>query len=276
MLDTTFEKLGLKREHSDVYLALLQGGIMPVGKLAKGLKFPRTTIYGLLDDLAKAGLVLQNEQNNVKLWQAIAPEGIKTIIKERINDLENTRSGFESMLESLKKSQKTDFVSPKFHYYEGADEMQLMFRDVLLYNDLQTEACWPIQDMLKVMGEEFLNEFNKKRVKSNIALRVVWPRDKTVDVAEDVFLAPGKEVLRQTRLAPKEMDFSMGYWAYADKVMFLSSRAENFGFIVESRELRQLIKTQFEILWNVSEELKVDPQLARNFAKEVGERYGEE
>ena len=102
--------------------------------------------------------------------------------------------------------------------------------------------------MLKVMGGEFLNEFNKKRVKSNIALRVVWPRDKTVDVAKDVFLAPGKEVLRQTRLAPKEMDFSMGYWAYADKVMFLSSRAENFGFIVESRELRQLIKTQFEIV----------------------------
>ena len=164
MLDTTFEKLGLKREHSDVYLALLQGGIMPVGKLAKGLKFPRTTIYGLLDDLAKTGLVLQNEQNNVKLWQAIAPEGIKTIINERINELESTRSGFESMLESLKKSQKTDFVSPKFHYFEGADEMQIMFRDVLLYNDLQTEACWPIQDMLKVMGEEFLNEFNKKRI----------------------------------------------------------------------------------------------------------------
>jgi len=80
MLDTIFEKIGLKREHSDLYLALLESGIMPAGKLAKHLNVPRSTVYGLLDDLAQEGLVLQNEKNNVKLWQAVNPETIKTII----------------------------------------------------------------------------------------------------------------------------------------------------------------------------------------------------
>lgn len=246
---------------------------MPAGKLAKKLDIPRSTIYGLLEDLAKGGLVLQNEQNNVKLWQAVAPETIKTIINEQINGLENTRTGLESILESLKKSQKTDFMSPKFHYFEGADEMQVMLRDVLLYNDLETELCWPVKDITRVLGEEFLHDFNIKRIKSNISIKVIWPMDKTGDIAKDTFLAPGKEVKREVKIAPEGVDFSMGYWAYGNKVMFMSSKSENFGFIVESRELRQLMKTQFEVLWNISVPLQSNPEATKKFLEQVGEVY---
>jgi len=225
MLDTIFVNFGLKREHSDAYLALLENGIMPAGNLVKHLNIPRTTLYGLLNDLAQNGLVLQSEKNNIKLWQAVAPEIIKTILNDKINALENTRTGFESMLESLKKSQKMDFVSPKFHYYEGVEEMKMMLKDVLLYNDLKTELCWPVKDIIKIVGEEFLNEFNKKRIRGNVYIKVIWPLDKSGDIEKDIFLAPGKEVKREVRIAPDGIDFSMGYWAYGNKVMFMSSKA---------------------------------------------------
>jgi len=115
-----------------------------------------------------------------------------------------------------------------------------------------------------------INEFNKKRVRNNISIRVIWPLDKSVDVKNDIFLAPGKEVKREVRIAPEGIDFSMGYWAYGSKVMFMSSRLENFGFIVESRELRQLIKTQFEVLWNISQPIKVSPDIAKTFFNQIG------
>ena len=271
MLDSIFEKFGLKREHSDVYVGLLEGGLMPAGKLAKQLNAPRSTIYGLLEDLAKAGLVLQNEKNNVKLWQATDPETIKTLLNEKINSLENTKASFDGMLEKLKASQKTDFLSPKFHYFEGADEMRAMLKDVLLYDNLETQLCWPVKDVMKIVGEDFLFELNVKRIKSKISIKVIWPLDKSEDVTKNIFLAPGKEVLREVRLAPENMDFSMGYWAYGNKVMFLSSKAENFGFIVESRELRQLLKTQFEVLWNISTPLQKNLAAEKEFLKSVGD-----
>jgi sugar-specific transcriptional regulator TrmB len=269
MLDTIFEKLGLKREHSDVYVVLLEGGSMPAGNLAKRLNIPRSTLYGLLDELAQGGLVLQNEKGNVKLWQAVDPEKIKNILNEKINALEKTRGSFDTILEDLKKSQKTDFVSPKYNYFEGKEEMRIMLKDVLLYDDLETELCWPVKDLNRVLGEEYLFEFNKKRIRNGISIRVIWPQEKTSDVEKNIFQAPGKEVLRDVRLAPENVDFSMGYWAYGNKVMFMSSRAENFGFIVESKELRQLLKTQFEILWKISEPLKSAPENARKFMDEI-------
>jgi hypothetical protein len=106
-------------------------------------------------------------------------------------------------------------------------------------------------------------------VRNGVSIRVIWPQDKTSDVEKNIFLAPGKEVLREVRLAPEGVEFSMGYWAYGNKVMFMSSKAENFGFIVESKELRQLLKTQFEILWNISKPLKSAPELAEKFMNEI-------
>lgn len=269
MLDEVFKKFGFKKEHSNVYLTLLESGVMSAGNLAKRLSIPRTTLYGLLNELAQGGLVLQSEKENIKLWQAVNPENIKTIINEKINSLENTRNNFDNVLERLKASQKTDFMSPKFNYFEGSEEMKTMLKNVLLYDNLHTELCWPVKDIIKVVGEEFLHEFNKKRVRNNIHIRVIWPMDKTGDITKDVFLAPGKEVKREVRIAPEGVDFSMGYWAYGNKVIFMSSKKENFGFIVESKELRQLLKTQFEILWNISKPLKEDDKYSQKFLDDI-------
>jgi len=269
MLTKVFEKFGFKEEHSDVYLTLLEGGVMSAGSLAKRLNIPRTTLYGLLNELARGGLVLQSEKEKIKLWQAVDPENIKNIINDKINSLENTRNNFNTVLEKLKSSQKTDFISPKLNYFEGAEEMRIMLKNVLLCDNLHTELCWPVKDIIKVVGKEFLHEFNKKRVRNNIHIRVIWPMDKTSDITKDTFLAPGKEVKREVRIAPEDVDFSMGYWAYGNKVIFMSSKKENFGFIVESRELRQLIKTQFEILWNISKPLKEDVESSKKFLNDV-------
>ncbi|MFZ2834652.1 MAG: hypothetical protein WAZ64_01295, partial [Candidatus Moraniibacteriota bacterium] len=180
------------------------------------------------------------------------------------------------VLESLKSSQKTDFISPKFHYFEGIEELKTMLKDVLLYNDLETELCWPVKDVMKVVGEEFLHELNKKRIRSNIYIKVVWPLDKSENIEKNIFLAPGKEVKREVRIAPAGVEFSMGYWAYGNKVMFMSSKAENFGFIVESKELRQLLKNQFNILWNISTPIQNDPKIIKEFLSEVGEVHNKE
>ena len=269
MLEKIFEKFALKKEHADAYQSLLEGGTMSAGNLAKRLGIPRTTLYGLLDELVLHGLVLESEKEKVKLWQAVDPAAIKTMLNEQINSLESTRNDFDGLLAKLQTARNNDFVSPKFSYYEGAEEMRKMLKQVLLYDNLQTELCWPVKDMTRVVGEEFLYEFNKKRIRNNVAIRVIWPLDKSGDIAKDTFLAPGKEVKREVRIAPEGVDFSMGYWAYGHNVIFMSSKQENFGFIVESKELRQLMKTQFELLWQISQPLQEDPESARKFLDEM-------
>ena len=44
----------------------------------------------------------------------------------------------------------------------------------------------------------------------------------------------------------------MGYWIYEHKVMFMTSRVERFGFIIESAELVEMMLNQHRVIWNMS------------------------
>jgi hypothetical protein len=48
------------------------------------------------------------------------------------------------------------------------------------------------------------------------------------------------------------MTWDMGYWLYEDKVAFLSSEKEGFGFVVQSKDFANLMKVQFEEIWKIS------------------------
>ncbi len=79
-----------------------------------------------------------------------------------------------------------------------------------------------------------------------------------VDIKEHPYLGAGEEFLREIRLAPPAIDFSLGYWIYGNKVAFLSSREESFDFIIESSELCQTLKSQFEMVWRAAKVLELE------------------
>ena len=269
MLDNIFEKLNLKKVHTEIYLNLLESGPIPAGKLAKRLNIARSTLYGFLNDLGQKGLVKESEKYGVKIWQAAPPEKINDTINDQINNMETVKAAFANLLPELKKQQKTDFVSPKFTYYEGVEGVKHMLKDVLLYRDLITESFWPFKDMIEVLGADFLRENNNiKRIKQNITLNVIWPRNKAIDITQYPFMGVGKDFMREIRIAPAGVESSMGYWAYANKVAFISSKKESFGFIVESLELRQLLKTQFDVLWKISKPIHATAKSHRKFLEE--------
>ena len=59
------------------------------------------------------------------------------------------------------------------------------------------------------------------------------------------------DVLR--RYAPKGFAPEMAYTVYGDKVLFVSSAQESFGFVVHSAAFAQLMSLQFDVLWGVSQ-----------------------
>lgn len=83
-------------------------------------------------------------------------------------------------------------------------------------------------------------------------LRVIWPKDKRLDTRKYPYLSSGEEHLRELRFAPKGMTWNMGYWMYEDRVVFLSSEKEGFGFVVRSKDFADLMKIQFEQIWQMS------------------------
>jgi sugar-specific transcriptional regulator TrmB len=268
MIDFLLQKLGFSSEEIKTYLFILENGEQAAGSLSRKIGLPRPSVYGFLKRLSERGLVIESQKNGVKIFSAAPAEKIKLLFDEEIENLEHNKREFEKMLPELAKGFGPG-LSPKFQLFEGKSGLQQMMKDVLLYRNLPTVTYWPIKEMIDVLGADFFRYHNKERIKRNISIRAIWPEEKAVSVKEHPYLGVGQAFLREIRIAPKSVDFSMGYWIYGNKVMCISSKKEGFGFVIESHDFAEVLRSQYEIVWSNSKTLTVLPEDTAEFEKEL-------
>ncbi len=254
-LESLLSLMGVTREESRVYLRLASTGPTSVGALARGVGKPRSTLYSLLRRLSEQGLVTESIKRGVVAFHAEEPDRLLQLFQERIEALEKGREELKEILPKLRRSRKHVSITPRLTLHEGKEGLKNVLRDMLLYHDLQTCALWPIRQMIKVLSAEFFELHNQRRIQNRIYTRAIWPKEEVVDLKRYPFLGTGARFEREIRIAPADMHFSLGYWIYGSKVAFLASQSESYGFLVESDELAETLRAQFELIWKSSKPL---------------------
>lgn len=256
MIAQILAELGVTQEEAHIYSLLLETGPVQAGKLATRIGIPRSSLYGVLGKLHERGLLNQSVREGVKVFTAQDPAAIVNLFQQRIDQLKSAQLDYKKILPTLLSRNSSSLLAPKFQMYEGGDGLKSVLQDMLLYSNIETAALWPIEAMVDILTPQFFRYLNKERIKNKIYTRAIWPANQVLDAAEHPYLGSGAAFHREIRIAPEGMSFSMGYWIYADKAAFLASRRESFGFILQSRELVELLLAQFEVLWRLSTPIK--------------------
>jgi HTH-type transcriptional regulator, sugar sensing transcriptional regulator len=269
MLEELLENLTLSSDESGLYLYLLEKGPQTAGRLAQQLGYARPTLYDMLARMQEKGVVLLDEQRTTRTYGAEPPHVLEHLFQKRVDYLKAQQKKFQSLLPELEKRASTRMLTPRFQFFEGMEGVQNVLKDFLLYRDIETFSFWPIKSMVEVLSGEFFHWHNKQRIRQNISVRAIWPAQEVVDIKIHPALGHGKEYLREIRVAPTDVHFTLGYWCYANKAAFLSSQAECFGYIIESAEMVAMLKAQHDIVWNLSRKLEADPEDMRPFIEEL-------
>ena len=117
--------------------------------------------------LIKKGLVTERNEENKKVFIVDNIENIKELLNDRIKSLENEKKQFELSLPSL--LQKVAFLEPQIKFYSGKEAMKQVMNHIMLNRNIETELFWPMSEMMKILGPEYLEELNKKRIQRNMA-----------------------------------------------------------------------------------------------------------
>ncbi len=83
------------------------------------------------------------------------------------------------------------------------------------------------------------------------------------------FMGEGGGFLRELRMVPDEIDYTLSYWIYNNKIIYMSSLRETFAFIIESEEMVKTAQTQFDFIWTRSTKIKARNKDTDAFLKEV-------
>lgn len=269
MLDQLFEALDLDNSETKAYLTLLESGSMPGALIAKRLGIPRSSGYALMSNLINKGLVVQSIKSSKKHFAAESLDKIDLLFEQK-SELINKKHGlFKELLPSLKIKQPSKYLSPKFQVFEGKEGLQSLIKDVFLYYHTETYSFWPIEKMVQVLSPDFFRYMNKQRIKNDLSIKAIWPKDQIPDIKKHPYLGGGEKFKREIRIAPAGANFSMGHWIYGNKVAFISSEKENTGFIIESTELAEMQLAQFKIIWNVSKPFHTNSKDSEEFLKEL-------
>lgn len=226
---------------------------MTASQLAKQANISRTSVYDLIEKLLDQGLILESIKSGVKTFAVQPPEKLKLLLDDKNKQLLSAQKSLTDLEKIYRLQNKS--AKPQMQLFEGREQLQQMMKDMLLYRNMTVYAYWPIKRMIDLLTPEFLTKFHKERVERNIKIKVIWPEKYTPLLKKYSFLKIKPEYKRQLRIAPAKIDFSLGYAVYGDTVRFISSSKENFGFLVDSPELSQMMKSQFDLIWNISKKV---------------------
>ncbi|NCA94062.1 MAG: transcriptional regulator TrmB, partial [Sphingobacteriia bacterium] len=118
-----FDLIGKK---ADVYLAVLELGSGTVIEIARKSEIKRTTVYDILLDLEKSGLIYQTTKVNKRLFVAEDPEKLKKKLEEKERVL-------GEMLPQLRSLYNIKGIKPKIKFYEGKEGLRQVYSDTLNY-----------------------------------------------------------------------------------------------------------------------------------------------
>lgn len=238
-----FDLVGKK---ADVYLAILELGSGTVIEIARKSEVKRTTVYDILLDLEKTGLIYQTTKESKRLFVAEDPEKLKKKLEEKERML-------DEMLPQLRSFYNLKGIKPKIKFYEGKEGLRQVYADTLNYNG--EILAFASEDVVKVLGMDWANDYLSKRVKKDIRIRVILPK---TEMIEKDFNPLDQKQLRSSKLvSAKKYPFSIEINIYGHQKVALMSSREEMGIIIEGAEIYNTLKLIFELLWDTLPEIEV-------------------
>lgn len=244
-IEKILAEFGLTKNKGAVYLAALQIGTGSGQDIAKIANLPRTTTHEILEHLITLGLISYITKGRGRIYTPEKPEKLKSLLAEKERHL-------ESALPELNMLFNTKGLKPKVKFYEGIEGIKTVFEDTLTVSNKVLYAILSTEDLFKIPGKDYMNDYTNRRIKAGIKLNVIRSEVKEV---EETWPSSTKEN-RELHYAQYDMIFPMTMYLYDNKVVIIGTQKENFGMIIESENFFHTQKNFFDILWQTTRIMK--------------------
>ncbi|MDP3934952.1 MAG: helix-turn-helix domain-containing protein [Candidatus Giovannonibacteria bacterium] len=241
-IEKSLEYVGLKPKEARIYLALLELGEASVVQLAKKAGIKRTTVYNILPDFINRGIVTSTVKKKRKVYFVEDPRSLKNGIKEKENVI-------DKLMPELLAIQNIIPLKPRITFYEGVGGMKNLYEDTL-------ESCKEgdiifsytgLSDFSKLVPQEYADYYIQERVRRKIRIRIIASNSPAARSWKNTAVQDLREI-RIVKDSPFQFNADMEI--YANKIAIISYRENFMGVIIESKEINQMQRAAFELMWN--------------------------
>ena len=244
ILISDLEDLGLTEEEAKVYMAVLELGGSYVSAIAKKAGVHRVSCYHTLDNLVKKGIVSTFTKNNMKYFAVESPRILVNQTEERFQKAQKLLPELLSITNALA-------YKPKIQYYEGMQGIKNIFEDTLSAKE-ELLGYTNLTDLPKVIPEDYLRDYVKRKMKKNIKTRMLSPISKDALTYLKRYYPKGFDpiLVEIFFVNPKEYMFEYEINIYGNRVSVVSLNPDELmGLIIESPVYAKTQRSIFNLAW---------------------------
>lgn len=240
------EHIGLTKNESLVYLALLQRGTSRTGDILKQSHLNSGKIYEILESLKAKGLVSESVINNVKHFTAAPPLQLLEYLERRKAELEKDEENIKGVLPELEKLRTVSIKEVKAVTYTG-------FRGIKTAVDEAFQALKPGENIVAVgitaLKDEKYSNFWKQwslmRIAKRVRVRYIFSE------RSDYMKAFKKMKYTETRVLTAITPSAVDIFG-KDKVLLFNYAEPASCILIYDKNIATSFRQFFEQLWTLA------------------------
>lgn len=250
--------LGLSDKEAAIYLALLRHGTQTTSFLAKKAKLNRGTAYVALHSLLENGLVSKTVRRKVQYFSALNPKHLLEYLSRREAELRVQREKVSELLPEFEAMMNPLATKPRIQFFDGVEGARTAYEDTLNSKDKTLRAFLSIADISEFLGDDWFEGYTNTRIERGYTLHAIRTLEKDKQAMErrgeqyERYVTSISDC-REVRYASDDLAFPLTMYVYDDKVTIISSKEENFALIITSREVSQMQRKLFTLLWKAAD-----------------------
>jgi HTH-type transcriptional regulator, sugar sensing transcriptional regulator len=241
------EKIGLNEKKAKVYLAVLEIGQATIMQIAKKTLIKRTTIYDIVTDLVSLGYLSEIKKGSKNLIMAEDPEMLVKSFERRLDEIKDIAPALFKIFSSVTSR-------PQIRFYEGIEGIRHLMEESLTMKKKEVFYWGPADNIIKILGNVYIERWLRRRIKAGIQTHGLLTQN--APRGSKPFLKTDKNALREVRWLSTKTFFDGILWLFDNKVMYISSAKDSFGFIIESDNFTEFMKVIFRSMWETAREDK--------------------
>ncbi len=241
------QSIGLTDKQAMVYSALLELGEAQMTDIAKHSVLKRPTVYLVIDELDKLGLVSNVAKGKRKIYSAVHPKRISELLESRKNQ-------FQDLLPSMIAKYGSIQGKPKVQMLEGIEGVRQAYREAFaLLKEEGNEGLWfgnislLLENFPEVIQEynRFLGQIGNYRIRE-----LIFGGEQSREWVKK---------MQKNKISDHKIKYydDIGRGGQTDqlivgnKVIFFSIKKELFTLILDSEEIARTQRVQFESMWKI-------------------------
>lgn len=238
-------EIGFSLKENQLYQLLLKVGESPAKTIILDSGLPRGTVYEILSQLEKKGLVEKFDHKKIARFRAKHPFALKTYLENESARISQSEKKLESILPDLISQYNLAQNRPGVKFYEGKEGIKKVLWDSLESNtEIYTLADFAI---IGKYIRDLDNAYYKERLKKGINKKII-----AVNTRENQNVFKEEIDFTEVKLSNLEIDpFNSNVQIYDNKVAYMTLTDKFMtGTIINDPYVYAMNKALFKFIWD--------------------------